>query len=779
MGTVVKNTELAGTNDGIANGGCGSLIAGQGPHKNFGKGSKVETSREVHTAIGGITLPRSTSNVAQGREPSGIASSTGIEHCFFDGTTSLRCDKNPLGKYSPDPRQSYEHNVCDCDTLRGKNGGAIAALHHTPIAQITGGTDVGTHAASRATEGRVDICRKNGSLHDDSGGHERSDNREQEVHPAQHTERGSTTDGATGARTLPHPAIFETHLPANARQIPRLWSGEFGECQETIEGRGAPTNWQYKLRPPREWTQWPLHVKPVEKRSWIQSPPAFSTTRRAAIFEYFRQFFMKNKLSQVPKKTTTTVDLSNEDIQRLLEANLLEETNEADLSFALGMHLFAVPEVMKVRRRFICHTVDINEWWPTVSLPEDIALPKPEEIYNNHRPRVMCVDAKAYYQQFQLPVESRKFFSFRVGGKIYRLTTIATGQRQCVPLAQTLAVELAHSAEETQPYIDNFRTLPASDADLEKMTKDFYRRADELGITISEPIDDAIIEEYDFIGAHFMVGNLVTLTEKTRRKLQQMASDLSRDVVTRPWQEIQSMFGLLIQASRLFQMSLCDYYYAFKFIRRHGARFAKGEIDAKTPLTIWASTLDIWRQWVKKLANHEPRQVSSPKGNNENRVVLVTDASDTGWGAVLFRGDEVIYASGTFNNLQKTMNIAEREFQAVINALLAFNITNEKVILFVDNTTVKGIIGKDRSKSYFQNKRVQLLQRYDIVQCHYVASASNVADALSRGRSPITTQVSWWREMVKTILPTTSSENGMDTEGNLDPQACLGVDTLF
>ena len=114
-----------------------------------------------------------------------------------------------------------------------------------------------------------------------------------------------------------------------------------------------------------------------------------------------------------------------------------------------------------------------------------------------------------------------------------------------------------------------------------------------------------------------------------------------------------------------------------------------------------------------------------------------TDASDSGWGAVL---NQLVPAQGFFNAPQQVQHITAKELSAVFNALVEFRqqLTNKPVRIVTDNMSVRAVLNKGCSTSPhlmgIYRKILDLcLQRGILLQAEYLPTHLNVqADYLSR-----------------------------------------------
>lgn len=123
----------------------------------------------------------------------------------------------------------------------------------------------------------------------------------------------------------------------------------------------------------------------------------------------------------------------------------------------------------------------------------------------------------------------------------------------------------------------------------------------------------------------------------------------------------------------------------------------------------------------------EPRPLST----------IHTDASDTGWGAVL---QNIVPAQGFFRGGQQALHITAKELTAVLSALERFQdqLKGQPVRIITDNMAVRAVINKGTSKSSALMKLYRSILRLTLekgimLSAEYIPTLQNVqADALSR-----------------------------------------------
>jgi hypothetical protein len=158
------------------------------------------------------------------------------------------------------------------------------------------------------------------------------------------------------------------------------------------------------------------------------------------------------------------------------------------------------------------------------------------------------------------------------------------------------------------------------------------------------------------------------------------------------------------------------------------------------PANIWPCIRSSLEQWTQLCVDN--RRVPVHAIPQPVDLVLFTDASEWGWGAVLCQGSQIRTAAGAWSNLEASRHINELETDAVGRAIRAFSphLMGHGVRLMLDNTSAIAVLRKGHSPSYFLTSR--FLEVHQLLRClhvefatlQYVPSASNLADALSRGR---------------------------------------------
>ena len=540
-------------------------------------------------------------------------------------------------------------------------------------------------------------------------------------------------------------------------------------CPHRLRGvslavHGATDNRPFRIRPAPDWKLWMLHIKGVQL-SDLEKILSRMTDAEQTEFKKFWFFFCPESLSRVPRGCSglkgTRIDLSDNDIWLCLQAGLFEYYVGAAGS-ELFMHIFCVAEPEKRRRRFIIHTADVNAFYATVEMVFNFETIE-DCIRSGAAGYSWQADAAAFYHQFLLPDESKKYYAFATIFGILTLRTIPTGQRHCVGLAQTVSYSLLRIVNDTlatdeafqttshsvkkSTYIDNFRMSGlATKEDACKSVDIFLQVCADVGVTINESAEEikaTIGQSTDFRGIHFgrtpstttkdEFDVTVSLTEKSRRKLNNIRTTVMPEIHRWSMETAESVMSFFVHCSAICRLDLSPYYYVYKFNRRRQRQINAGFFERKAHARVWPSVYHLFELWLEDLLASKTRPATLVKFKIP---VLVTDASRSGWGAMLFLDGKVTWVGAPWSpdHFPETAIIAELEGLAVKLGLEDLLPDGGFVHSVIDNTTFAGGLKKRRSKNFFINKVIgSLAPKYTVCSVTWIATDLNPADPISRG----------------------------------------------
>jgi hypothetical protein len=201
------------------------------------------------------------------------------------------------------------------------------------------------------------------------------------------------------------------------------------------------------------------------------------------------------------------------------------------------------------------------------------------------------------------------------------------------------------------------------------------------------------------------------------------------------------MMGISVWAAQVLDLPLAELYWIFKFQRRVSSEaFARGSwaFDRQ----VWPSILPHWMEWLSKALAKE--SVVPTFDDDLPTIIAYTDASPTGWGAVIFDGPHTSILAGRWSKNESALHINQLELLAIQKCFSKYVPvdsvpgTPRKVWLYVDNTSAISWVSKNKARGYFPNitltnlARIKVDKALFIEHVSYVKSANNPADAPSR-----------------------------------------------
>jgi hypothetical protein len=189
-------------------------------------------------------------------------------------------------------------------------------------------------------------------------------------------------------------------------------------------------------------------------------------------------------------------------------------------------------------------------------------------------------------------------------------------------------------------------------------------------------------------------------------------------------------------------MALAQYFVVTKFLRRLTSKFVAGTLGLHDVVKIWPMASAVWRRWLVQLAANP--WTKHPAFEIPHTMVLVTDASTSGYGGVLFDEStgEFYETAGVWDSVVDPAQMPQKETDAVTLALRRFKktLTNcASLLLLIDSTTAAHALRRGTSKSEALAESVKSALEELPANCEvkvaYIPTHENPADPLSRGRS--------------------------------------------
>ena len=541
---------------------------------------------------------------------------------------------------------------------------------------------------------------------------------------------------------------------------------------------GRPPSWREILTSQRGAWRLPIHVKMVPPINLFHMflLPTIDDTPKARFHYALRWVSDPQTYNDLPveQRGVAETKLHKEDLRRMLEAGQIRPAEPEEITGYV--HLFHVVEWAKQRRRAIKHTAAINEHYGKETLmPMHLPLREEQSAQTLEGRWAITVDFSAYFDQFPLHDEIARRMGFRKGNTHYILTRMPMGQRHSVAVAQ-LATELLLSFEmppgtTAQAFVDNIRFVGTRQGVM-AATAELARRCDHCGVTINElpkqatsdNIEALLHQQGDWLGAHYdYARGTQCVAQKTLAKIK-VSWEQRAEWTTRQY---AAHVGLLFFATSVLFINVASYFEAMKRLRARAREVEADEAlwDAKVWLCPTELTdLERWTQVALENVPTECRSVDEHPGK-----VIVTDASDWGWGALFWdvRSGRTAAVQAQWSAMDKqqfdTSKSVYAEPEAVYRALCRFVVpsSSESVLVLTDNTAARWALAKGVSPSFFINKvacRVRNTFPNLRLRLSHVPGQHNPADQISRGGyAPSTQEIG---ELVSRAV--TGSRSGSD-----------------
>lgn len=445
------------------------------------------------------------------------------------------------------------------------------------------------------------------------------------------------------------------------------------------------------------------------------------------------------------------------DIDRLLQTAFAEKIGPIDQlpeGYCLACRIFTVVEEFKQRRRIIA--------WPRATNAEERRILSalkashcivPFPRVGTLRRRVLFryaahLDLTKYFQQFDLI--ARKRYAFAHNGDVYVLATVPTGAVGPPLLAQVLLRAVvclsirecsAGGLVVLDTMIDNARIC--SD-DFDALTATWNRvhfHMSRLGSTIGDFLNPSEQPAYEFLGILFDHTRLsVSPTAKAKAKLASAVDTLRHRASDLTLADCFSLFGTTVWTAQVLDRPLAELYWVVKFIRRLSRRISK--LSMLSPTKVWPSIVDHWSTWLE--TSMTASCSIAPATPDMKTIIAYTDASSSGWGAVIFDEDGVHVLAGAWSDAEMKLHINEKELLAVWYMLRDYRpprlptVGKRTMWLYIDNTTALSYVSKRNAKRYRPCSIIMGIEQLkansgiDVEHVEYVSSAANFADGPSR-----------------------------------------------
>jgi hypothetical protein len=402
---------------------------------------------------------------------------------------------------------------------------------------------------------------------------------------------------------------------------------------------------------------------------------------------------------------------------------------------------FLVPKKKKGEFRKILDCRELNEELEDIHFK----MEGPEVVCELLRPGdwATSIDIKSAFNHVPVSDALRPYLAFASQGKVYAYRGMPFGIKHA-PRVFTILMRKAMTAIRERfkvravSYMDDILLLFECPGAALGQTTEIVNFLMKLGWTLSpEKCELEPTQDIEFLGWRWHLEEAtVSSTPGRRTELKEQLRDwqgYAWDREPRPIKELAALLGRLnflrlqVPDASLHTKRL-DHTKA-DAVRRHGWE------GACTPNPSHMGEL---KWWSRKVTEDAPRAVHK----RAVQATLTTDASPTGWGAVLSIGAQAIVGFGTWTEQQQAYSSNAKELQAVQSSLLHFEqqistLKEPGILIQSDNAATVADINRQSASGSLTGRLLSLLTTVkkmgiELQAVHIPGLSNDGADRLSR-----------------------------------------------
>jgi hypothetical protein len=387
-------------------------------------------------------------------------------------------------------------------------------------------------------------------------------------------------------------------------------------------------------------------------------------------------------------------------------------------------YLFLVFEEGKVRWRVVHDCISANVLCPSPPAVEFDSLSHVRRFVLKFR-YALEFDFKAFFYQFPLSKDVRKFFTFRVGETMWQPCRLPMGFTHAVSIANVTSRFLSHNLHPevvSLVYVDNIVLLGDRYVSVLDAAQSFVSRCAEFGVTIGS--QTAVSSDVIFRGISFHLSSQQLQIKQEFKEKFRKRLEWGR-IEGNTWGETRSLLSMAIYGLSVLGIPLSHAFYLLQFLIKN--------IDSrpKKRVEMWQVVKMQWRELVEVILQNKR---VTPVMSTTMKGVLVTDARGDGTIAAIYSRNGLLRADW---KRVKESHIADLEARAVTFALERWNFASGVYALFCDNLVVLYSLKKGWSKRFAVNVEIRkifnlLREKKMELELFYVPSEKNCADPLTR-----------------------------------------------
>eukprot|EP00759_Apiculatamorpha_spiralis_P014890 PhF_6_TR21657/c4_g2_i2/m.30861 len=338
--------------------------------------------------------------------------------------------------------------------------------------------------------------------------------------------------------------------------------------------------------------------------------------------------------------------------------------------------------------------------------------------------KALCTDIAMSFSTVPLSKEVQSYHCVRdEEGNWYASTVLVMGSKPAAELMQCITEVLVQARQTTDTvfnvHIDNVRWLSTKEQDLRTCYDIFVENVNMVGKNLK--INQDFMSKPHSCGMAFGVlyeyeKGKVALPGKFLYKLEGLLEEILKPMTV---QRAYEIMGLMFFGSTVLNINVGRFWYIVKWYRRIASKVERGDYSMDSIVSVWESKRKDFKDWILILQRNEPVDHHVA----EHEFTLFTDASNTGYGAVLLHDGMIVKDfgkktpqefAGRWDALNAGKHINLLEAKAVQHALEYFGsqLQGSTVRVMIDNTSLLGALKNKYSQSFALNSETQkILER--------------------------------------------------------------------
>jgi hypothetical protein len=352
----------------------------------------------------------------------------------------------------------------------------------------------------------------------------------------------------------------------------------------------------------------------------------------------------------------------------------------------------------------------------------------------------------AYYHR-KLDDDAASHYRFRIDGVLYEFRALPMGLAVSAEWMHIVCNIMAGNRAYVTPefsipcrvkcWIDNCCFYASSAKQAQIAQRMVAENADAMGLVLHAPKFHAADSDPTFVfcGTQFDLANgTARPSDKTLDKLPRIVPD------SMPAADLQALGCRGIYCAQVMQEPLLNYWFTLKWIRRVTNGVNTGRRHPNETVPIPDSVRRVLQRWID--AARRPHKINKQRLDGTT-ATLFTDATPTGWGAVLVFNNNRLFSVGGRFPPSITGSICAKEAWAVhlaLEHLQQFLPEINELHLFVDNTSVEAGLHRANARADdlvepIRRAWAEIAARSIVMTVAYVSTSVNPADAISRGEA--------------------------------------------